>query len=204
MLLWLLLLTSAGSTALTPPTVTIDQGASASVEEGATTQLTAATTGNPTPTVAWASDDTNVATVNASSGLVTGVAAGSCTITATATNSEGSAQDTLALTVTARPSGVMGAPPPRRGRWLEPGTGAVLVPTVPQRPVAATGRALGSDVVEVSSAARATSQVRAEAIGAARGSDVARVYTAAHAGADGVWNPTEGQLREVLMALKLS
>lgn len=200
MLLWLLLLTSAGSTALSAPTVTIDQGASAGVQTGATTQLTATTTGNPAPTVVWSTDNAAVATVNASSGLVTGVGAGSCTITATATNSEGSDADTIVVTVTA---GVMGAPPIRRGRWLPPGSDA-LVPTVALRPVAATGRTLGSDVVEVTSVPYAGAVVRAEATCQARGSDLVRAYTVPHAGADGVWNPTEEQLRGVLMALKLS
>lgn len=50
--------------------------------------------------MAYASSDTNKATVNASSGLVTGVAAGSVTITATYTYSSGKTTTaTLALTL---------------------------------------------------------------------------------------------------------
>lgn len=81
-------------------TITITNGATASVADGSTLQLAVSTTGSPAPTVAYSSSDELVATVSAS-GLVTGVAEGTATITATATNSEGSAQDTIDVTVTA-------------------------------------------------------------------------------------------------------
>ena len=54
-------------------------------------------------TYTWASDDTGVATVNASSGLVTAVANGTCTITATEASQ--SITDTCDITVTIPSSG---------------------------------------------------------------------------------------------------
>lgn len=53
-------------------------------------------------TTAYASDDTDVATVHSSNGLITGVGAGTCTITATHTYSSGlTVTGTCAVTVTA-------------------------------------------------------------------------------------------------------
>src|SRR5207247_10306416 len=52
-------------------------------------------------TVVWTSSSTSAATVNSSSGLVTGVAAGTATITATSESKSGSA----AITVTASSGG---------------------------------------------------------------------------------------------------
>jgi uncharacterized protein YjdB len=77
----------------------------ASVAVGATLQLTATlkdANGNTLTgrTVAWTTSNASFATVNSSSGLVTGVAAGSATITATSEGKSG----TSAVTVTA-PSG---------------------------------------------------------------------------------------------------
>jgi uncharacterized protein YjdB len=77
----------------------------ASVAVGATVQLTATlkdANGNTLTgrTVAWTTSNASFATVNASTGLVTGVAAGSATITATSEGKSG----TSAVTVTA-PSG---------------------------------------------------------------------------------------------------
>src|SRR5436309_5330412 len=74
--------------------------ASASVQAGQTVQLTATpkdVNGNPLTgrTITWASSNTSVATVN-SSGLVSGVVAGSATITATSEGQSG----TSAITVT--------------------------------------------------------------------------------------------------------
>ena len=54
-------------------------------------------------TVTWSSDDTDKATVNASTGEVTGVAEGSATITATTT--DGGFTDSCAVTITAAPVG---------------------------------------------------------------------------------------------------
>ena len=58
-----------------------------------------------TPTGTWTTSDANVATVNASSGLVTGVAAGTATISYTLTGSGGCADviSTRSVTVTAAP-----------------------------------------------------------------------------------------------------
>jgi hypothetical protein len=88
----------ADAPAGTAPTVTINQGAALSLPSSSV-QLTASATGSPTPTLSWASDDTDVATVNASSGLVTKVANGTCTITVTADNDvEPNATDTIDVT----------------------------------------------------------------------------------------------------------
>lgn len=78
------------------PSITINGAASRNVSLGGTLQLTAAIEGDPAPVVAWSSDDTDVATVSAS-GLVTGVAEGSCTITAEDTDLEVS--DTVEINV---------------------------------------------------------------------------------------------------------
>ena len=74
--------------------------ASASIQQGQTIQLTATpkdVNGNPLTgrTITWSSSNTSVATVN-SSGLVSGVVAGSATITATSEGQSG----TSAITVT--------------------------------------------------------------------------------------------------------
>jgi len=87
---------------LTRPVAAVDVAPpSATVPAGQTVQLTATpkdSSGNPLAgrAVTWASGSTSIATVNAS-GLVTGVAAGSATITATSEGKSGSA----AITVTA-------------------------------------------------------------------------------------------------------
>lgn len=72
----------------------------ASVAEGATTQLTAtvAPSDATNTSVTWSSSNTAIATVNAS-GLVAGVAEGSATITAT--TADGSFSSTSTITVTA-------------------------------------------------------------------------------------------------------
>src|SRR4029077_13121573 len=72
----------------------------ASVQQGATVQLTATpkdANGNPLSgrVVSWASNNTAVATVNGS-GLVTGVAAGTATITATSESKSGTSSITVA------------------------------------------------------------------------------------------------------------
>lgn len=81
--------------------VGLDQ-ASASVVEGSTVQLVA--TVNPStatdPSVVWSTSDETVATVS-DTGLVTGVKAGSATITVT--TNDGSFTATCAITVTAKP-----------------------------------------------------------------------------------------------------
>ena len=63
--------------------ITIDQGSTATVERGKTTQLTATLTPpDSTDTVEWESNATDIATVDKDTGLVTGVKAGEATITA--------------------------------------------------------------------------------------------------------------------------
>src|SRR5205809_689996 len=94
--------------------------APASVQAGQTVQLTATpkdANGNTLTgrTVTWASSNTSVGTVNAS-GLVTGVVAGSTTITATSEGKSG----TSAVTVTA-------APVPVASGTVNPATAAVFV-----------------------------------------------------------------------------
>lgn len=77
--------------------ISLDRSA-ATIEENKTLSLTAtATTG---ATVAWTSSDTDVATVNASTGVVTAVAAGVCVIIAKATKSGDEAIATCTVTVT--------------------------------------------------------------------------------------------------------
>lgn len=81
------------------PTITIS--GTATCAEDATSALTATTT-NPSSglTVAWSSDNTDIATV--SSGTVTGVAAGKCNITASITVNGTTYTDAKEFTVTAK------------------------------------------------------------------------------------------------------
>ena len=95
-----------GSEVVTPPaeptvkSVTIDQAAP-TVEEGKTVQLTATVVDAEAEyTLAWASDNTAVATVDAATGVVTGVKAGTANITVTAAPG---ITATVAVTVTAAP-----------------------------------------------------------------------------------------------------
>jgi acid phosphatase type 7 len=71
---------------------------SASIQAGASVQLTATSKPSQATTFAWASSNTSVATVS-QTGLVTGVAAGSATVTASAGGKSGSS----VVTVTAAP-----------------------------------------------------------------------------------------------------
>ena len=71
----------------------------ATIEEGKTLALTATATDGAT--VTFASTDTSVATVNASTGLITAVDAGVCVITAKASKSGDEAMATCIVTVTA-------------------------------------------------------------------------------------------------------
>ena len=70
---------------VTGVTVAVKDNAAAEVKVGETLELTATVTGtnNPAQTVTWSTSDPSVATVNA--GVVTGVKAGTVTITATST-----------------------------------------------------------------------------------------------------------------------
>ncbi|MFO7658305.1 MAG: Ig-like domain-containing protein [Bacteroidales bacterium] len=93
-------ITLVGGTAIIPVTGVTVSPTSASVNTGATTQLTAtvAPSNATNKNVSWGSDNTSVATVS-STGLVSGVAAGSATITVT--TQDGSITATCAVTVNA-------------------------------------------------------------------------------------------------------
>lgn len=87
------------------PTTIVVSPSSFSINPTSTQTLTAVVkdqNGNPMSgeSVTWSSSDTGVATVDASTGVVTGVAAGTCTITATSV-SNGSITGTSAATVAA-------------------------------------------------------------------------------------------------------
>ena len=73
-------------------------GGTTTIQVGATATLT-----NTTPSGIWSSANTNIATINPTSGVVTGVAPGNATITYTLTNTCGSATRTAVVTVTAAP-----------------------------------------------------------------------------------------------------
>ncbi|HEX9704673.1 MAG TPA: Ig-like domain-containing protein [Gemmatimonadales bacterium] len=109
--------------------------ATASVSTGLTVQLTAVARDAVGNTLAgrpfsWASDNTNVATVNGS-GLVTGVAAGTVTITATSEGVSG----TASVTVTTAVPGTcpqLPTPPPGycTGRVVTVSPGSATIPTL--------------------------------------------------------------------------
>lgn len=71
------------------------------VAAAGTLQMTAATL-PPDATIVWSTDATTYGTINASTGVLTGVTAGTVDVTATVTGSDGStATDTVTVTVTA-------------------------------------------------------------------------------------------------------
>lgn len=78
-------------------TISLDRS-KATIEDGKTLSLTATATSGAT--VVFASTDTSVATVNASTGLVSAEAEGTCVITAKATKSGESVMATCIITVT--------------------------------------------------------------------------------------------------------
>lgn len=80
------------SVSVSPSTKTIAVGENASLDA-------TVSPGSAIQTVTWSSDNTNIATVNSTTGEVTGVAAGSCNIIATST-ADGSKSGSCALTVT--------------------------------------------------------------------------------------------------------
>lgn len=82
--------------------ITLDRSR-ATVEEDKTLALTATATSGAT--VAFSSSNTSVATVNASTGVVSGVAAGQCVIIATATDDGATETATCIVTVTAATNG---------------------------------------------------------------------------------------------------
>lgn len=91
------------------PTIDINQVSPVGIVQGRTRQLSAVVDGDPEPTVTWASDDELIATVDVNTGLVTAVALGTCIITATATNSEGTDDDSVTVNVVAANPGSGGA-----------------------------------------------------------------------------------------------
>lgn len=84
------------SLVLTPPTATIAALATQQITAVLTNTYEEVTAG----AVTYASDDTDIATVNGS-GLVTGVAAGEAVITGTVTGTSPTVTDTVAITVSA-------------------------------------------------------------------------------------------------------
>ena|GEM_PF-1260980 len=93
---------TASSTAITKVTgITINSSEDVSLEMGKNTVLTASVTPiNATyPNVIWSSSDTDVARVNAQTGMVSGISAGTATISVTATDGSGvSANKSVAVT----------------------------------------------------------------------------------------------------------
>lgn len=90
--------------AVFPPTVSVSHSsgtAQARAIQCDGTNAEDATLTDLSTTVAWTSSDETKATVGASTGLITGVGAGSCTVTATYTYASGKTlTDTVAVTVT--------------------------------------------------------------------------------------------------------
>lgn len=72
------------------------------VEAESTLTMTASTVPADGVTVSWSSSDTSAATINSSTGVLTGVAAGTTTVTATATDGETTDTDSVTVTVTAK------------------------------------------------------------------------------------------------------
>lgn len=93
--------TSAPSNDASVVSVSIDQTDPQGIEVGGSLQLTVdvVTTGGADDTVSWSSSDTGIATVDASTGLVAGVAEGSATITASS-NADGAVSDSITVNVT--------------------------------------------------------------------------------------------------------
>ena len=120
--------TSTITVSLVPVSSVVVSPPSAGIRVSATTQLTATTrdsiggvlTGR---VVTWGSSDPTVATVN-STGLVTGVAAGTATITATSEGKSG----TSTITVTKIPVGSVTVAPPTKAMLVT--QGFALTPTV--------------------------------------------------------------------------
>jgi uncharacterized protein YjdB len=123
------------SVTVTPNSAGITTGATQQLSAAPEDQNSAAFTG---AAIAWSSSNTAVATVG-SSGLVTGVAAGSATITATATSGTTSVTGTSAITVTAS------APKPAP----QPGLASVPLTVKEALPSDITGIARTSDPVTV-------------------------------------------------------
>ncbi len=147
--------TITGGSTVPVATVTVSP-ATASVAVGATVQLTATTkdaNGNVLTgrTITWSSSATGMATAN-SSGLVSGVAAGSATITATSEGKSG----TATITVTAA------TPPPVATVTVSPASASVAVGSTVQLTATtkdANGNVLTGRVITWSSNATAIASV---------------------------------------------
>jgi len=176
--------TITGGSTVPVATVTVSP-ATASVAVGATVQLTATTkdaNGNVLTgrTITWSSSATGMATAN-SSGLVSGVAAGSATITAT---SEGKSA-TATITVTAA------TPPPVATVTVSPASASVAVGSTVQLTATtkdANGNVLTGRVITWSSNATAIASVNGTGLvsGVAAGSATITATSEGKSGSSGI------------------
>src|SRR6266511_327269 len=175
---------TAAITVTSVPVAAVDVApAVATIPQGQTTQLTATpkdAAGTPLSgrLVTWASSNTSVATVNSSSGLVSGVAAGSATITATSEGQSGSA----AVTVT---------PVPVASVAVSPATASILVGQTVQltgTPKDASGNALSGRVVTWGSSNNSIATVTSSGLvsGVAAGSATITATSEGQSGASAV------------------
>ncbi len=120
--------TGGGSTPVYPTSISLT-AESSSISIGATTQLTVGYTPSDTNVrnVAYSSSDTSIATVS-NTGLVTGVAQGSVTITATAETSSGTTTATTSITVT--PIAVTSVSLSSNSETIKVGKTVTLTPTI--------------------------------------------------------------------------
>lgn len=120
---------SGGSSTPIYPTSISLSAESSSISIGATTQLTVGYTPSETnvKNVTYSSSDTSIATVS-NTGLVTGVAQGSATITATAETSSGTTTATTSITVT--PIAVTSVSLSSNSETIKVGKTVTLIPTI--------------------------------------------------------------------------
>ena len=120
---------SGGSTTPTYPTSISLSTASSSISIGATTQLTVGYTPADTnvKNVTYSSSSESIATVS-NSGLVTGIAQGSATITATAQTASGTTSATTSITVT--PIAVTSVSLSSNSETIKVGKTVTLIPTI--------------------------------------------------------------------------
>lgn len=145
----------AAAAANTEPSISIDQSSPQAAPMGAELALSATATdaedADLSGSIAWSSDDERVATVDSGTGVVTPVAPGTATITATVTDSGGlQASDTVGVTVSATGSPFAATDYPGLVGWYDPsqlaGSDGDSVVTVPDqsgnsRDLAASGTA---------------------------------------------------------------
>ena len=168
-----LVLAACGTTP--PPTnpavtnVEID-GGDATIEAGETVTLvaTVTATGGAATTVTWASDDEAVATIDATTGELTGVAAGTAQITATSTFNTAVA-DTVTVTVTeAGVPTVTNVAIDGGDRTIGIGAGGTLTATVTATGGAATTVTWASDDEAVATIDATTGELTGVAVGTAQ------------------------------------